>query len=76
MTRLVLTISMAIFLALLPPLRPSPAEAATAAEIDAKVKIALEHLYAKNRVAKILAETAIACRTPAALEALYRKLSR
>ena len=39
--------------------RPTVVDAASASEIDAKARMALDRLYAKNAVAKTLAETAI-----------------
>lgn len=52
-------IATVLFLALLSVSRPDPAVAASASQIDAAARTGLEHLYAKNPVAKILAETAV-----------------
>ena len=59
MSRIVRSILVLGLLVLWPIARPGPAEAASAVEIDTKVRTALEHLYTKNAVAKILAETAV-----------------
>jgi lipid-binding SYLF domain-containing protein len=48
-----------MLLTVLSPGVPAPAEAATAAELDAKAKTALEHLYGRNAVAKTLSERAV-----------------
>ncbi len=59
MRRTFLAIPIIIVLALATLLRPAPAGAGSAAEIDAGARTALEHLYAKNAVAKSLSETAV-----------------
>lgn len=57
MRRAAFIVSTLILLAL--PFTVRPAAAATAGEIDAKVRTALHDLYAKNEVAKVLAEKAV-----------------
>jgi lipid-binding SYLF domain-containing protein len=59
MARLVRTILMLALVALSPLAGSRSAGAATAAELDAKARMALEHLYTRNAVAKVLAEKAV-----------------